>query len=120
MKNLYSIKVRGYQLDNIFDMDRYEYNVIVNEDIIEISCDTDISIEGCNVSIDLKDKDSYIHKISVFDGQKINTYSVNIQKELTKEPSKEKTDISWTHWLVRRIFCKLFSTCTVITAASLF
>lgn len=75
---LYSVNVRGYSLDNEFNPDIYEYNLVVNDNIIEISCESESEIEGCNIQLDLTGKENYVHEIKVNDS---NIYTINIKNQ---------------------------------------
>ena len=79
---IYQINVRGYEFDNKFDPSVYEYNVVVQQNVIEISCDTKEKINGCNVTLDLTDKETYIHKIEL---DKDRVYIINIKNETNND-----------------------------------
>jgi len=82
-QNLYSVSVSDYNLSSDFNLAIHEYDLIVNSNIIEINCDADSKIDGCNVSLDLTGKEEYIHKIEFYDGKQTNTYKIKI-KNVTK------------------------------------
>ena len=81
IQQLYSIKVRGYNLDNEFNEDIYEYDLEVEDNFVDISCESNVDIDGCNVRINLENKQNYLHLINVFNNRKVYTYKINITKK---------------------------------------
>ena len=100
--SLNSIEIRGYELDKTFSTNVFEYNVNVEEDKIQIVCQTNIEIPGCNETIDLKDKNTYSHKIILEEDGKEKVYKININKIVEKEEnlrisSIEGNPLEWTN-----------------------
>jgi len=77
---LYSFEVRGYELDKPFVLDEYYYNIEVKEDVIQIVCNIEGNVEGCNKEINLKDEDEYIHKIILKNNKEEKVYTLKIKK----------------------------------------
>ena len=82
---IYSITVKGYDMNVKFNPKIYEYNVVVNNNIVDIVCDTNYEIEGCNVSLDLSEKNIYNHVIKFSNNSKKSEYVINIRKEMKEE-----------------------------------
>jgi len=81
IQQLYSVKVRGYKLDKEFNEDIYEYALEVEDNFVDISCESNVDIDGCNVRINLENKENYLHLINVFNNRKVYTYKINITKK---------------------------------------
>ena len=113
-QELYSVGIKGEDIDISFDKDIYEYNIVVDKDVIEIVCDSNVSIDGCNEVIDLRDKDVYIHKINVFIGNKKYIYNFNIKKNVDVQDNENKEkfyiksiDGNSTNWTNKDIVLKV-------------
>ena len=78
IQNLYLINVNGYGFENVFAPQSYDYNVTVDEPLVEINCVGDSDIIGCNVILDLTGKDNYLHQIKLYNGKENVTYNINI------------------------------------------
>ena len=86
---LQSLDIVGFSLDKEFDKNVFDYNVEVDTDEVQIKCDSNTDIDGCNVTIDLKDKKDYNHQIIVEDNKgKKHTYTIHIIKNLKETNSK--------------------------------
>lgn len=98
-----SLEVRGYNLDKPFSENEHEYNVTVTEDEIQIVCDAKETIEGCNVTINLKDKKQYTHQIILDNNGKKQIYTITINKTVLEEDSElritsiEGNPLEWTN-----------------------
>lgn len=113
-QELYSVGIKGEDIDISFDKDIYEYNIVVDKDVIEIVCDSNVSIDGCNEVIDLRDKDVYIHKINVFIGNKKYIYNFNIKKNVDVKDNENREkfyiksiDGNSTNWTNKDIVLKV-------------
>lgn len=91
-EKLYSISARGYMLDKEFDPEQYEYNLVVNDTNVDITCLSNTDIKGCNVSLDLTGKKEYLHEITVYDGKKNIKYIINIKNDSKTEEKKDNPD----------------------------
>ncbi len=84
-EELYSISARGYSFNNEFSPDIYEYDLVITNNSVDISCDANADIEGCNVTLDLTGKDKYSHIIRVYSGSETYEYVINIKNETVIE-----------------------------------
>ena len=102
---IYSSKVEipGYDLNKPFDLDTYEYNVEVDMDKIQVVCNSIEEISGCNIEIDMKDKDSYDHTLEINVGGDLKKYVIHILKNKDKNndpiniTSIEGIPLNWTN-----------------------
>ena len=93
-KYLKSVEVVGYNLDKDFSENLYDYTVVVEKEKVEITCDTNYDIKGCNETIDLTGKDSYQHEIILNASGQEKKYTINIVKNTNEIQTNQNLKIS--------------------------
>ena len=86
-KYLSSVDVVGYELDKVFTTEEKEYTVIVEENKLQINCETNLKVEGCNELIDITGKENYQHEIKLKVNGEEEDYKINI---INTKAEKEK------------------------------
>lgn len=86
------IGVSGYELDKDFSENEYYYTVMVDEDELEIVCETDYDAKGCWEKINLNGQNSYHHEIVLMAENKETKYILNIQKNEQIADSSQSTN----------------------------
>ena len=83
------IKAVGFQFDEPFDKNKFEYNLEIDTKKVQIKCSRYERVEGCNQVVDLSDKNSYDHiiKYSTLDDKEY-IYTIHINKKGTSGPIK--------------------------------
>jgi len=78
-EELYSISLENSIVNFDFKIDQYEYDLSVDSNTINIVCDSNVEINGCNVRLDLTGKEEYKHTIKVNSKEGIVFYTLNIE-----------------------------------------
>ena len=80
-----TLEIPGFELDKPFDLETYEYNVEVDMDEVQIICNSIEEISGCNVKIDMSNKESYDHVIEVNNNGETKKYTIHINKKISSK-----------------------------------
>lgn len=73
----------GYEFDEPFNSRKFEYNLIVDANEVQIDCSTKLGVKGCNTIVAINDK-KVDHEIQyMYSDTEIYTYMIHITKKET-------------------------------------